>query len=91
MGDRHPWALRCADAGRSQHAARHLRAVIAQQRKFQGTLAARGQLFRTQIAEGLSGDPLAAGKARVVLREMFGRMSVGPGPPAYTVLHASTS
>jgi len=33
------------------------------------------QLIRTQIPEGLSGDPLAAGKARLLLREMYGRIN----------------
>jgi site-specific DNA recombinase len=34
------------------------------------------ELYRKQIAQGLSGDPHAAGKARVVLREMFGRINL---------------
>src|SRR5262245_44119378 len=33
-------------------------------------------LYRAQIAKGLDGDAREAGKARVVLREMFGRITM---------------
>ena len=44
------------------------------------------EMFRRQIAEGLSGDERAAGKARVCLREWFGgkiRLEALPGGGTY--------
>ena len=37
-------------------------------------------LYRQQIAQGLDGDPRAALKARVVLRDMLGKICLVPGP-----------
>jgi site-specific DNA recombinase len=34
------------------------------------------EMFRHQVEQGLDGDPRAAGKARVVLRQMFGRINM---------------
>jgi site-specific DNA recombinase len=34
------------------------------------------EMFRRQLEQGLDGDPRAAGKARVVLRQLFGRINM---------------
>ncbi|HEY2808936.1 MAG TPA: hypothetical protein VGI91_09085 [Steroidobacteraceae bacterium] len=43
-----------------------------QSAKVLAMLPSAAEMYRRQIAEGLSGDECAAGKARVLLREWFG-------------------
>jgi hypothetical protein len=46
-----------------------------------GKLPHAARLYRQRIIEGLDGDPRAAGKARVILRELFsGQIRLQPQP-----------
>jgi hypothetical protein len=38
-----------------------------------------GELYREQIDQSLGGDPAASAKARTILREMLGEITLSPG------------
>jgi site-specific DNA recombinase len=59
--------------------------------KLLSMLPQAGALYRKQIADGLNGDPRAAVKAHVLLRDMLGEVRLKPGKNASLWAEYSTS
>jgi hypothetical protein len=38
------------------------------------------ELYRERIQQGLDGDPQAASRARLILRDLLGEIALSPGP-----------